>query len=234
MTVGVGSQYWIAVAVGSAGCVAACVIARRFPGRPAQLVGRVISVVLIVDAIVFVLHPAVVGAWSARGSLPLNLCDIALVIAAIACWSPDWQDGVELTYFWGLAGTLQGVLTPDLSVTFPHVEFFEFVVGHLGILIAALYLVVGLRRVPRRGAVARVFVITVVYTAVVAVVDWRTGGNYMYLAHIPGKASLLSVLGPWPWYIASAAGVAIVLFAVLDAPFRFGHRAPASTATTRH
>lgn len=233
MTVGAGSQYWTAVAIGAALCVAACVIARRFPGRPARIVGRVIAGVLVVDAVVFVLRPAFVGTWSARASLPLNLCDIALVVAAIACWNPEWQDGVELTYFWGLAGTLQGVLTPDLTVRFPRVEFFEFVVGHLGILIAALYLVVGLGRAPRRTAVPRVFAITAAYTALVGVIDWRTGGNYMYLAHIPGKASLLSVLGPWPWYIVSAAGVAIVLFAVLDAPFRFGHRATTPAVTTR-
>ncbi|MBE3075747.1 MAG: hypothetical protein IMZ75_12535, partial [Actinobacteria bacterium] len=31
--------------------------------------------------------------------------------------------------------------------------------------------------------------------------------------------SLLSVLGPWPWYILSAAAVAFVLLLILDAPF---------------
>ena len=56
----------------------------------------------------------------------------------VACWPPRWQLGVELSYFWGLTGTLQAVLTPDLSVSFPHLEFFEFVVGHVGIVIAAI------------------------------------------------------------------------------------------------
>lgn len=35
--------------------------------------------------------------------------------AAIACWWPQWLLDVELTYFWGLAGTLMAVVTPDLS-----------------------------------------------------------------------------------------------------------------------
>jgi hypothetical protein len=26
---------------------------------------------------------------------------VTLVIAALACWRPQWQIGVELTYFWG-------------------------------------------------------------------------------------------------------------------------------------
>ena len=63
---------------------------------------------------------------------------------------------------------------------------------------------------------------TVAYTAFVGWVDWLTGSNYMFLASVPATGSLLSVLGPWPWYIASAAGVALVLFWALDAPFRHG------------
>lgn len=177
--------------------------------------------VLAADAVTFIVRPIVEGSWTARNSLPLNLCDVALVIAALACWLPLWQLGVELTYFWGLAGTLQAVVTPDLSVSFPHLDFFEFVVAHVGIVIAAVYLVVSLRREPRRGSVTRVFTITVAYTALVGVVDRLVGGNYMYLSRVPSHSSLLSALGPWPWYIVSAAGVALVLLNLLDAPFRY-------------
>lgn len=220
------AQYWAAVAIGAALGVAACVTARRSPGPIAAAIGRCISVVLAADAIVFAVHPVFAGNWTARSSLPLDLCDVALVIAAVATWRPTWRLGVELTYFWGLAGTLQAVVTPDLTTPFPDVEFFLFVVGHIGIVIAAMYLVVGLRIEPRRGSVLRVFAITVAYTGVVALVDRALGANYMYLARLPGRASLLSVLGPWPWYLLSAAGVALVLFAILDAPFRLRGQAP--------
>ena len=216
---GSSSDYWIAVAIGAAVCVGVCTVARRRPGRPARLLGNAISAVLVADAVTFVVRPAVEGGWTAGKSLPLDLCDVALVIAAISCSWPRWQLGAELTYFWGLAGTLQGVLTPDLTEPFPDLRFFEFVVGHIGIVIAALYLVVGRRVTPRPGAVPRVFVVTLAYTSVVGVIDWLLDANYMYLARIPGSASLLSVLGPWPWYIASAAGVAMLLFLALDAPF---------------
>jgi len=183
--------------------------------------GRAIAVVLAADAVVFVTFPLVEGTWTVQTSLPLALCDMALIVAAIVCWWPQLSLPMELTYFWGLAGTLQAVITPDLSYGFPQIEFFEFVVGHLGIVIAALYLVVGLRRRPRPGSVVRVLAITVAYTAFVGLFDWRTGSNYMYLAAIPAYPSLLSLLGPWPWYIVSAAGVAIVLLVILDAPFRY-------------
>ncbi|MGZ4750503.1 MAG: TMEM164 family acyltransferase, partial [Oryzihumus sp.] len=56
--------------------------------------------------------------------------------------------------------------------------------------------------------------------ALVGVFDWLTGSNYMFLAAVPEHASLLSVMGPWPWYILSAAGVALVILLILDAPVR--------------
>jgi hypothetical integral membrane protein (TIGR02206 family) len=199
-----------------------CVCARRRPGRWTAVAARCLGALLVVDAIVFATDPVLTGTWSARSSLPLALCDVALLVAAAACWWPTRLLLVELTWFWGLAGTLQAVATPDLSVGFPHIEFFEYVVGHLGIVIAALYLVVGLGYRPRAGAVRRVFLITVIYTAFVGLVDALTGGDYMFLASRPVHWSLLSVLGPWPWYILSAAALALVLLLILDAPFRSG------------
>jgi hypothetical integral membrane protein (TIGR02206 family) len=181
-----------------------------------------LGLILVADAVVFATDPLVNHTWTARASLPLALCDVALVIAAAACWWPTQPLLIELTWFWGLAGTLQAVATPDLSVGFPHLEFFEYVVGHLGIVIAALYLVVGLGHRPRAGSVRRVFLITVAYTAFVGLIDALTGADYMFLASRPVHWSLLSVLGPWPWYILSAAALALLLLLLLDAPFRAG------------
>ena len=170
------------------------------------------------------------GSWSAKTSLPLALCDVGVLVAAVACWCQTALL-VELTYFWGLAGTLQGLLTPDLNVGFPHLVFFQYVVGHAGIVVAALFLVVGLRIVPRRRSVPRVLAITLGYSAVVGVVDALTGANYMFLRSPPGEWTLLRLLGPWPWYIASAVGVAAVLVTLLDAPFWAGRRRAAPAAT---
>jgi hypothetical integral membrane protein (TIGR02206 family) len=218
-------QYYLAVSILAAAAVAALIWARRAP-RPAVWVGWVLAVALLVDAVVFVVSPATDGSWTARSSLPLNLCDVALVIAALACWWPAWQLGVELTYFWGLAGTLQAILTPDLSAGARQLTFWEFVVAHVGIVTAAGYLVWSLRRYPRPHAVPRIFAITLGYSAIVALADWATGGNYMYLARLPAHVSLLSALGPWPWYIAGAAAVGLAMFVALDLPFR--HRAEPS------
>lgn len=215
--------YWSSVALAAVGCTAICLAARRWSGRWTVLMARAIGLVLVADAVSYTVALVVNGTWSPKTSLPLALCNVVVVVAAVACW---WRVAllVELTYFWGLAGTLQGIVTPDLNVGFPHLVFFQYVAGHLGIVVAALFLVVGMRIVPRPGAVVRVFAISAAYTALVGLVDALTGANYMFLRQPPGEWTLLRVLGPWPWYLLSAAGVGLILLTLLDAPFWPGRR----------
>jgi hypothetical integral membrane protein (TIGR02206 family) len=213
------------VSIGIAAVVGAglCVAARRHPGRWRVWAGRALGALLVAGMIVWQIDQVVRHAWTIEADLPLNLCDTALLVAAVACWSQQ-VTLVELTYFWGLAGTLQAAITPDLYSHFPHLAFLAYVVEHLGILVAAVYLVVGLGITPRRGAPRKVFAITAAFTAAVGTVDAATGSNYMFLLSRPSAWSLLSMMGHWPWYIFSAAGLAIVLLIILDAPFWPGRR----------
>ena len=157
--------------------------ARRRPGRWTVLAARAIGIVLAADAVSFTVSQAVQGTWSASTSLPLALCNMAVLVAVAACW---WQIPllVELTWFWGMAGTLQAVVTPDLAVGFPHLVFFQYVIGHLGIVLAPVYLVAGMRITPRAGSVRRVLTVAAAYTAAVGIVDILTGANYMFLRRL--------------------------------------------------
>jgi hypothetical integral membrane protein (TIGR02206 family) len=217
--------YGLSVVLGVLVSAALCVGARRRPGRWTIVAAPAIGLILAADAVSFAIAQAAQGTWSPATSLPLALCNMAVLVAIAACW---WQIPllVELTWFWGLAGALQAVVTPDLAVGFPHLEFFQYVVGHLGIVLAAVFLVVGLRITPRTGAVRRTFTVTAAYTAGVGLVDAVTGANYMFLRKPPPNWTVLRLLGPWPWYIPDAASVALVLLVVLDAPFRRARRDP--------
>jgi hypothetical integral membrane protein (TIGR02206 family) len=114
-------------------------------------------------------------------------------------------------------GAMIGIVTPVPYLV--RLVFFQYLAGHLGIVLAAFYLVVGLRIVTRPGSVRTVFAITLAYTATVGLVDTLSGANYMFLRRPPGNWTLLRVLGPWPWYLLSAAVVALALLAALSLPF---------------
>jgi hypothetical integral membrane protein (TIGR02206 family) len=221
--------YWGAVGATALAIAGVCWAGLRRPGRWRVWLADALGLVLLADAASFVVSEILAGDFDPRTDLPLALCDMGVLVAAAACLSRQHLL-VEITWFWGLAGTLQGLLTPDLDVGFPHLAFFEYVVGHAGIVLAACFLVIGFGLHPRRRAAPRVFLLTLAYTALVGTVDGLTGANYMFLRQPPPEWTLLSVLGPWPWYIAGAAGVAVVLLTVLDLPFWAERRRAARAA----
>jgi hypothetical integral membrane protein (TIGR02206 family) len=165
----------------------------------------------------------------AQAEPPLQLTDVVTIIAALALWSPR-PLLFELAYFWALTASLQAVLTPDLDSAFPSLFFFTYFATHCGAVVAAVFLAWGRGLVPRRGAVWQVFVATAAFAVVARLSDLLTGGNYMFLREKPTTASLLDLMGPWPWYILSGAILAIAMFALLDVPFRGRRRALAQRA----
>ena len=197
--------------------------ARSRPGAWTVPASRALAVVLVVNEAGWWVWLALHGTYSASFALPLQLCDVACLAAAAALWT-RLPALVELTYFWGLAGTANGLLTPDLAAHFPDYLYFQYFIAHGAIVLAASLLVVGLRVEPRPWAALRVFGITGALLVFDALADLVTGGNYLYLRHTPGVHSLLDLFGPWPWYVLGASVVALAAFILLDLPFTIGRR----------
>jgi hypothetical integral membrane protein (TIGR02206 family) len=187
--------------------------ARRWPIATSRGLAALIGGTYLVEHAYFIAR----GTWSADFNLPLHLTDVVTIVSVLALWSAR-RLLVELTWFWALTASLQAVITPDLgSADFPELLWWTFFITHAGAVVAALVLVVGRRIVPRPGAVWRVFGATVVVAVAAGTANLLTGGNYMWLREKPDEGSLLDVMGPWPWYIASAAAFGLLLFSVLAA-----------------
>ena len=132
--------------------MALCVGARRRPGPWTGVAAKTLAVILIGEQVSWQIQFLIHDDWNRFDSLPFDLCDFTCFVAAVACWT-QLPLLVELTWFWALAGTLQAIITPDQYTPFPHLSFDNYVVEHLGIVVAALYLVIGPRIYPRPGAV---------------------------------------------------------------------------------
>lgn len=198
--------------------------ARMYPGPWITVVSRVLAVLIAGAEPSYWVGHVLSGTYSFQHDLPLELSRVAEFVSAAALWWPK-PFLVELTYFWGLGAIVQALATPDITEHFPDPAYFRFFAGHGGVLVAAVFLVVGRRIWPRPGAPRRVFVATLALTAVVGAVDLLTNGNYMFLREKPAAGSLLNFMGPWPWYIGSAVLLAIVFLALLNAPFWLARRA---------
>ena len=192
---------------------AAVPAARRWPGPVSRGLAVLIGGAYLAEHAWFIAR----GTWSADFNLPLHLTDVVTIVSVLALWTVR-PLLVELTWFWGLTASLQAVLTPDLGgAEFPELLWWTFFITHSGAVVAALVLVVGRGIVPRPGAVWRVFGATVVVAAAAGAANLLTGGNYMWLREKPDEGSLLDLMGPWPWYILSAAVLGLVLFSLLAA-----------------
>ena len=150
--------------------------------------------------------------------LPMYLCDWAAIAVVLAlCFR--WQWSYELAYFWGLGGTVQALLTPDIVVDFPTIWFFVFFIGHGTVIVSVIFLtlVLGLRPYPR--SLLRAFLWSNVYLVCAGLVNYLLDANYGYLCEKPQRGSLLDYLGPWPVYIGALEIVAAFTFFLLYLPF---------------
>lgn len=205
-----------ALAVGLVLCVLAVWLPRRHGGRWEVPAARALALLVLAAWAGEYIVDACEGIWSFRYTLPLQLTDAVSIATAIALWTRR-RLFVELVYLWALTASLQATITPDLGYDFPSVFYFTYFVYHIGAIVAAFYLVFGAGSMPRRGAVWRVWAATWAWAGVAAIGCLATGGNYMFLREKPERGSLLNALGPWPWYILSAAFVGLAMMLVLQA-----------------
>ena len=92
--------------------------------------------------------------------------------------------------------------------------------------VAAVFLTAGVGIIPRRGAWLRVAGWTFAYAGVAGAINLAFDTNYFYLRAKPGGGSLLDLFGPWPYYILGGALLSVVLFFLLDLPWRRARNHP--------
>jgi hypothetical integral membrane protein (TIGR02206 family) len=188
---------------------------RRCPGRWVRAGARLLALAILAGWAGEYIADAVEGSWSVQYTLPLQLTDAVTAAAIVALWTRRTLF-IELTYFWALTASLQATVTPDLGQSFPSVFYFTYFTYHVGAVVAACLLVFGLGLRPRPRAAWRTFALTLCFAAAVGIADLITDGNYMYLRTKPAHNSLLNLMGPWPWYIASSAGVGLAMLLALQ------------------
>jgi hypothetical integral membrane protein (TIGR02206 family) len=190
---------------------------RRSPARD-HGVRLVLAMILITGWAGWYLMLGARGWLTPSDALPLNLCDWAQGALIIALLSRNHR-AYELGYFWGLGGTLQGVITPDVASGFPDIQFLLFMLDHAGLIAALLYLTWGTRLRPVIASLPRVIAATLIYVAVASVADAALGTNYGFLRGKGEHVSLLTFLAPWPWYIGELVLIGLLSVMVYYAPF---------------
>jgi hypothetical integral membrane protein (TIGR02206 family) len=213
-----GPSHWATIAVFVIGAGLLVWVGRTQTERQAQRLGRIlgaVTAVIYAAILIYVLIPP-----SIESSVPLQLTDLATVVAAYAFWSQK-QWAYALTYYWGLVLSTQALISPALhSPDFPHYQFLAFWAIHLLVVWAAIYLTWGRGMRPDWRSFRLAVVVTVVWAAVTFTFNKFAGTNYGFLNRKPSTASLLDVLGPWPWYVFVAATLVVIVWALMTWPWQ--------------
>jgi hypothetical integral membrane protein (TIGR02206 family) len=213
-----GMAHWIVIVLTIVLPFALAAVARRIV-LAEQIIVAALSLLLVANYAVFLALTHKFGAMSWEQVLPLQLCDWAMIVVIIALWThrPGW---FEVAYFWGLGGTVQAVLTPDLAFGFPDFRFFSFFISHCGIIVGLVFLMLRHRLRPHAFSIVRVFAWTELYFLITLAADAYTGVNYGFLLHKPEAKTLLNALSDHrPLYLLQMHLLALAFFIALYLPF---------------
>jgi hypothetical integral membrane protein (TIGR02206 family) len=228
-----GPSHLAVLALCVAGIPAVVMIGRRIRGTESEArVNRGFAVLIVAVTVplqVMLLLPA---EWSLQTSLPFQLCDLAWMFAVHALWT-RCRLSATITYLWGITLTTQAMITPDFSSPFPEPRFLMFWSMHLLVIWVAFYLVLGLRILPTWTTYWRAVGITAVWAVAMMVFNTVADTNYGYLNGKPANASILDLLGPWPFYVAAEIVIIMAVWALMTWPWARPEKESQPPATLR-
>ncbi|MEA1882304.1 MAG: TIGR02206 family membrane protein, partial [Candidatus Marinimicrobia bacterium] len=172
-----------------------------------------LAVLTIFQEILFDFFQVYINDFNIREDLSLHMCGLSLFLTSYALWTKS-QAAFELSYFWGLAGAFQAIITPD-PARWPYgdISVFWNFLSHGIIILNVLWLiwVDGMRC--RKGSLLNMVLITNGVIFVMGFVNkiLGDGANYWFLCGKPGGDSPFLV-GDWPYYLVTfeISGIAIV------------------------
>ena len=173
-----------------------------------------LAVFVSVSVLSFHLYHICFGSYDVKTDLPLYLCSlIALIIPIFTYYRKYWM--FEVLVFWIIAGTLQGVMTPDIAIGFPNFDYFRYWIVHLGLLSIIFYAIFVLEMRPRFKSIFISFFALQFYVICIVTINFLLNANYFYLNEKPKSASLLDYFGEWPYYIIITQLIIIPLFLII-------------------
>lgn len=221
-------EHWLAVFFVAVGCVFLTLRARKLTDEKQHKITQIFAWILVINVLIWQIVKAYVAylpvndpafvPYNWGEDLPLNPCNwLAFVALAYSYTRKNWM--WILMYFFVWVFTFNAIITPALNEGFPHFNYCKFWVSHTGLVMFVIHLIVlGASRISFKQllhAYGYLQIFTLVALAAnYLVVSTGREANYFFLMHKPITASILDILGPWPWYIIQGDLVAFGLFLV--------------------
>jgi hypothetical integral membrane protein (TIGR02206 family) len=178
-----------------------------------------LAVFTIFQEVLFDFFQIYIDDFSIKEDLSLHMCGLSLFLSSYALWKKN-QTAFELAFFWGLAGALQSILTPD-PTRWPYgdISIFWNFLSHGLIILNVVWLmwVDGMRC--RKGSLLNTVLITNGVIFVMGYVNTflGEGANYWFICTKPGGDSPF-LIGDWPYYLITFELVGFAMMGLIYLP----------------
>lgn len=150
--------------------------------------------------------------------LPFHLCNLT-IITSIFMMLFYSNALFQLVYFW-FVGAIFAIITPDIIFDYPNFFTISFFITHFYLIFAAMFALLHFRFRPTKKGLFLAFVMINLWAVAMYFVNQQLGTNYLFVSHVPETKTLLSYLGPWPYYYLPVEGLYLVISFFLYLPFR--------------
>ena len=191
---------------------------RQFNERQKTLLGTLLALIPFFCVIGRMSYLLSEGIFDPALDLPFFMCRFMALILPFVIFTRN-RFMLGILYFWVLAGTINAVITPDLLFNFGHWEYILYFVYHLMLIVAMIYATLVFKFTVTWRDYWNAVLGVIVFTVFSACANVLLDANYNYLSAKPEVASVLDIMGPWPWYIGVVYVVMFLLFFLAFLPF---------------
>ncbi len=212
-----GKLWWTAFLSTGMGIFILLYIGKKLPPDKVKIMTRFLGIFLIAIAVGMQPYEMAVGKWSIQSSLPLQMCAISSWLAGFTLlFDQMWI--YYIVYYWGIPGAFHSLLTPEFTLGTGGIFFYEYYVSHGGIILAALWATIILKRRPAEWSWLKVFAWTQLVIPIVGTINWLLDANYMYICKPPIVDNPF-IIGDFPYHLIGLEFAGLLHFALVYAPF---------------
>tara|TARA_Y100000746_G_scaffold141468_1_gene121058 strand:+ start:544 stop:1260 length:717 start_codon:yes stop_codon:yes gene_type:complete len=154
--------------------------------------------------------------------LSLHMCGISVFISCYALYTKN-QAAFELSFFWGLAGALQAILTPDPTrFHFGYISTFWSFLSHGIIIMNVFWLIFVDNMRCRKNSLLNTILVTNGAIFIIGIINRAigNGANYWFICEKPSGDSPF-LIGEWPYYLFTFQLAGILFMSLIYLPMWF-------------
>ena len=184
------------------------------------LIARILGLSAITLELIkpFIWHYGMDFPWSRL--IPIHMCNLSTLFIGIFLLTKR-RIFFEVSFFWGIGGGINALLTPDVPLTFPDPQYILFFFGHGLLLVCIVYACKALKNRPTLKSVKNGIYFSLAVLPIIYVINILIGppANYWYLGTKPAGSSVLDYFPDPPLHIPFLIIIGAVLFFVIYSPY---------------